>query len=88
MIYYLLTFQCNFIIGWQLDIVAEFEMNSSGLGKNGNGISGCGDGSMHRNEFGPFGILVLADDKLTEFTPIYFRPSDSAETYFCADQSR
>lgn len=49
-------------------------------------------GAAGRGVLGPFGILVLADDSLSELTPVYFyiaKGTDgSAKTYFCADQSR
>ncbi|XP_024027887.1 acid beta-fructofuranosidase 1, vacuolar [Morus notabilis] len=75
----------------QLDIFVDFEVESSESKETGNDISGCGDGAVDRNKLGPFGILVLADDELSELTPIYFRPSNShgnAKTYFCADETR
>lgn len=71
----------------QLDIFADFEVESSGSKETGGDISGCGDGAVDRNKFGPFGILVLADDELSELTPIYFCTSN-AKTYFCADETR
>ena len=72
---------------WQLDIFADFEVESLGSKETGNEISGCGDGAVDRNNFGPFGILVLADDELSELTPIYFCTSN-AKTFFCADETR
>ena len=50
---------------------------------------GCGDGAIQRSSLGPFGLLVIADETLSELTPIYFRPSNSSDgTYFCADEKR
>lgn len=77
----------------QLDILAEFELESSVSANTTDAVSGCGDGAVDRSTFGPFGILVIADDSLSELTPVYFRPlnntSDgSFNTYFCADETR
>lgn len=52
-----------------------------------------GPGAAHRGFFGPFGILVLADEKRQEQTALYFYVSYSAEddswtTRYCADHSR
>lgn len=52
-----------------------------------------GPGAAHRGLFGPFGLLVLADDNLTEQTALFFfisysRDSGTWTTKFCADQSR
>jgi beta-fructofuranosidase len=52
-----------------------------------------GPGAAHRGFFGPFGILVLADEKRQEQTALYFYISYSAEddswtTRYCADHSR
>uniref|UniRef100_A0A2N9HZ43 Beta-fructofuranosidase n=1 Tax=Fagus sylvatica TaxID=28930 RepID=A0A2N9HZ43_FAGSY len=74
----------------QLDIFAEFEIESLGLEEtNEEANGGCGDGAIHRSSLGPFGLLVIADETLSELTPIYFRPSNSSDgTYFCADEKR
>lgn len=49
-------------------------------------------GAAERGALGPFGLLVLTDNDLTEQTPIYFHISKDAEgnfkTFFCADHSR
>lgn len=80
----------------QLDIVATFEIDNEAFQStveastdykcSTSGGAGC------RGTFGPFGILVLADESLSELTPIYFYtsigPNGSAKTHFCADQSR
>ncbi|GAV92148.1 Glyco_hydro_32N domain-containing protein/Glyco_hydro_32C domain-containing protein/DUF3357 domain-containing protein [Cephalotus follicularis] len=75
----------------QLDIFAEFEvelLGSEAVEDN----SSCSDGAVDRSTVGPFGLLVLADDSLSELTPIYFRPTNASDgslkTYFCADESR
>ncbi|KAJ1426513.1 Glycosyl hydrolase family 32, N-terminal [Sesbania bispinosa] len=78
----------------QLDIFAEFEIEllaSEGIG-NGNDNVGCGEGAVDRSALGPFGILAIADDQLSELTPIYFRLSSartgSSTTSFCVDETR
>ncbi|KAK7263848.1 hypothetical protein RJT34_31445 [Clitoria ternatea] len=78
----------------QLDIFAEFEMEllaSQGTGKD-NAV-GCGGGAADRSALGPFGILAIADDHLSELTPIYFRFSgtignDTLTPSFCVDETR
>ncbi|PON89474.1 Glycoside hydrolase [Trema orientale] len=72
----------------QLDIFVDFELESSGLREAvGNDITGCGGGAADKSEFGPFGLLALANDALSELTPIYFRHG-KANTYFCVDEKR
>lgn len=80
----------------QLDIVATFEMDNEALQSTVEASAGykcsTSDGAVTRGIFGPFGILVLADESLSEKTPVYFYiskgPNGSAKTHFCADQSR
>jgi len=47
---------------------------------------------VDRSALGPFGLLVVADQTLSELTPIFFRPVNTTEgiveTYFCADETR
>jgi len=72
---------------------AEFEietLESKSIGKNN---IGCGSGgATNRSAFGPFGLLAIADDTLSEQTPIYFRLSNttlgSSTTFFCVDETR
>ncbi|KAK7258230.1 hypothetical protein RIF29_32789 [Crotalaria pallida] len=80
----------------QLDIFAEFEIElsaSQGIGNEGNSV-GCGGGAVDRSALGPFGILVIANDQLSELTPIYFGLSNttisgtSTTTSFCVDETR
>lgn len=75
----------------QLDIFVDFEIELLDT-ESVNGSSGCGDGAADRSTFGPFGILALADETLSELTPVYFRVTNSTDgdvtTYFCADESR
>ncbi|XP_004499664.2 beta-fructofuranosidase, soluble isoenzyme I-like [Cicer arietinum] len=77
----------------QLDIFVEFEIESlasEGIISNDN--IDCGKGAIERSAFGPFGILAIADDTLSEQTPIYFRLSNtslgSSNTFFCVDETR
>lgn len=74
-----------------MDIFAEFEIEllaSEGVEKD----VGCGGGAHERSALGPFGILAIADDQLSELTPIYFRLSSTAigtsTTFFCVDETR
>lgn len=75
----------------QLDIFADFEIESLGSETNETD-GGCGGGAVDRSALGPFGLLVIADQTLSELTPVYFRPTNSTDdglkTYFCADESR
>lgn len=49
-------------------------------------------GAAGRGALGPFGLLVLADKKLTEQTAVYFYVSRKADgglkTHFCQDEVR
>lgn len=48
--------------------------------------------AQNRTTLGPFGLLVLADESLSELTPIYFHVAKSTNgsltTLFCADETR
>ncbi|KAB1210851.1 Beta-fructofuranosidase, soluble isoenzyme I [Morella rubra] len=77
----------------QLDIYAEFEIESLGIfEKTNEEEGGCIGGAAGRSSLGPFGLLVIADETLSELTPIYFLPSNTSDgsttTYFCADETR
>ncbi|XP_019446688.1 PREDICTED: acid beta-fructofuranosidase-like isoform X1 [Lupinus angustifolius] len=80
----------------QLDIVAEFEINKEALEKttesNVEYQCSTNGGAAKRGALGPFGLLVLADEGLSEYTPVYFyviKGSDGQlKTSFCSDQSR
>jgi beta-fructofuranosidase len=81
----------------QLDIVAEFELDKEALERtnqtNVESIScSTSGGAAGRAALGPFGLLVLADDSLFEYTPVYFYVAKGADgnlkTFFCVDQSR
>nr|KYP55399.1 Acid beta-fructofuranosidase [Cajanus cajan] len=80
----------------QLDIVAEFEIDKESLEKttesNEKYTCSTSGGSKQRGALGPFGLLVLADDGLSEYTPVYFYVTKGSngtlKTSFCSDQSR
>lgn len=80
----------------QLDIIAEFEIDKEALEKTtgSNATFSCSSsgGTVERGALGPFGLLVLADDSLSEQTPVYFYISKGSDgklkTFFCNDQSR
>lgn len=75
----------------QLDIFAEFETELLASATEEEGYD-CSVGAVDRSTLGPFGLLVLADDSLSELTPIFFRPTNTTNgtltTYFCADETR
>ncbi|KAG9148932.1 hypothetical protein Leryth_026061, partial [Lithospermum erythrorhizon] len=64
-----------------LDLAAQSSMNCSTT-----------SGGASRGYLGPFGLVVAADENLSELTPIYFYiakdTNGKIETHFCADQSR
>lgn len=78
----------------QLDIIAEFETEPVGeIIHDPNGDYSCkGGGAVDRSSLGPFGLLVNADERLSELTPVFFRPTNTTDgslrTYFCADETR
>ena len=49
-------------------------------------------GATRRGALGPFGLLVLADPKLSEQTAVYFyiakRPDGGLQTHFCHDEMK
>jgi len=80
----------------QLDIVAEFEIDKEALEKTAQSNveyeCSTSGGASKRGALGPFGLYVLADGGLSEYTPVYFyvvKGSDGKfTTSFCSDQSR
>ncbi|RZR90291.1 hypothetical protein BHM03_00018141 [Ensete ventricosum] len=80
----------------QVDIVAEFGVNKSALAGAVDAVAGyncsTSGGAAGRGVLGPFGLLVLADDDLSEQTAVYFyfvRSTDgSISTHFCHDELR
>ena len=81
---------------WQLDIIAKFEIDKEALEKaTGSNVTfscGTSGGAAERGALGPFGLLVLADESLSEQTPVYFYiakgSDDNLKIFFCNDQSR
>ncbi|XP_008778382.2 beta-fructofuranosidase 1-like [Phoenix dactylifera] len=78
----------------QLDIEAEFEIEKEALmmaveADVGYNCSTSG-GATKRGMLGPFGLLVLANDRLSEKTAVYFyiaRGTDgNLRTHFCHDE--
>nr|BAU46555.1 sucrose:sucrose 1-fructosyltransferase [Allium cepa] len=80
----------------QLDIEAEFEINKEAVDAvvEADVTYNCStsDGAAHRGLLGPFGLLVLANEKMTEKTATYFYVSRNADgglqTHFCQDELR
>lgn len=77
----------------ELDVVAEFVVDQEVLKSSvGNGVINNCSAAAVRQALGPFGLLVLADDSLSELTPVYFyvaKASDGTiKNWFCTDQSR
>ncbi|CAM8993453.1 unnamed protein product [Rhodiola kirilowii] len=83
----------------QLDIEAEFEVDEESLKAtvSEDDVDAdyiCGDklgAASTRGKLGPFGLLTIADEALTEFTPIYFyitKINGTSKTWFCTDQTR
>ncbi|XP_047173586.1 acid beta-fructofuranosidase [Vigna umbellata] len=80
----------------QLDVVAEFEIDTESLQKtaesNEEFTCSSSGGAAQRGALGPFGLLVLADEGLSEYTPVYFYVikgrNGNLRTSFCSDQSR
>ncbi|CAO2839045.1 unnamed protein product [Amaranthus hypochondriacus] len=77
----------------QLDVSAEFVIDPKALESSveDNVINNCSPAAV-RQALGPFGLLVLADESLSELTPVYFyiaKASDgTVKNWFCTDQSR
>ncbi|CAK8562778.1 unnamed protein product [Lathyrus sativus] len=80
----------------QLDIVAEFEIDKEALEKTAQSNveyeCSTSGGASRRGALGPFGLYVLADNSLSEYTPVYFYvvkgSNGKFKTSFCSDQSR
>nr|UNN46116.1 sucrose:sucrose 1-fructosyltransferase [Allium sativum] len=80
----------------QLDIEAEFEINQEAVDAvvEADVTYDCSasDGAAHRGLLGPFGLLVLANEKMTEKTATYFYVSRTVDgglqTHFCQDELR
>jgi len=85
----------------QLDIEAEFEIKTDDLklffdddSVEADNKFSCetNGGSTARGALGPFGFSVLADEGLSEQTPVYFYVTkgkhSKLNTVFCTDTSR
>ncbi|CAI9273975.1 unnamed protein product [Lactuca saligna] len=80
----------------QLDILATFDIDKTAVEAAMEADVGynctTSGGSAARGVFGPFGLIVVADESLTEQTPVYFYIAKGADgvatTYFCADESK
>lgn len=80
----------------QLDIFAEFELDKEAVAKaiETDVEFSCQTrgGAANRGALGPFGLLVLADESLSEHTPVYFYvakgQNGTLKTFFCTDESR
>ncbi|XP_077253848.1 beta-fructofuranosidase, soluble isoenzyme I-like [Tasmannia lanceolata] len=79
-----------------LDIYAEFEIKNETLEAMIEADVGyncsTSEGAAGRSSLGPFGLLVLADQSLSEQTAVYFyigKGSDgNLKTFFCQDELR
>lgn len=80
----------------QLDVEVSFELEKEAIEAADGSEAGydctTSGGAANRGVLGPFGIVVLGDEKLTELTPIYFYvakgANGKAESHFCADELR
>ncbi|CAI9291296.1 unnamed protein product [Lactuca saligna] len=81
----------------QLDVMIEIEVDKkvvSGLKVGSKVPYNCAHhgGAGVRDALGPFGLLVLANKNLTEYTPTYFYIAKDKHgdlsTFFCIDQSK
>ncbi|CAJ2664092.1 unnamed protein product [Trifolium pratense] len=80
----------------QLDIIAEFEIDKEALEKTAESNveyeCSTSGGASKRGALGPFGLYVLADGDLSEYTPVYFYvvkgSNGKLKTSICSDQSR
>ncbi|XP_052171666.1 beta-fructofuranosidase, soluble isoenzyme I-like isoform X2 [Diospyros lotus] len=79
----------------QLDIIATFEVDQAALEANLEadvGYNCSTSGAISRGALGPFGLLVIADASLSEFTPVYFYIAKDIDggyaTFLCSDEMR
>ena len=90
------TTKLNVPSATQLDIVAEFVVDKEALDKapESNETFSCSRsrGAAQRGALGPFGVSVLADETLSEQTPVFFYIAKGnggkLTTHLCTDQSR
>lgn len=79
-----------------MDVLAEFEVDQSAFENTieADATYNCSTsrGAAERGLLGPFGILVLADKKLSEQTATYFyiakNTNGELKTFFCQDELR
>nr|AEB66648.2 vacuole invertase [Rumex dentatus] len=77
----------------QIDVLAEFVIEGDALNTTveADVINNCTT-TTTRGVLGPFGLLVLSDDSLSELTPVYFYIAKSTDgtinNWFCTDKSR
>jgi beta-fructofuranosidase len=86
------------VTGRQLDVEVTFKYPnlSTAVGSAAADVIDPFDctqgGSSHRGVFGPFGLLVSADDDFQEQLAVFFyiahKGNSTWTTYFCSDQSR
>ncbi|KAH9626198.1 hypothetical protein KSS87_022247 [Heliosperma pusillum] len=80
----------------EMDIIAEFNIDKEDIESlpvsEEKYSCPTSRGAVQRGALGPFGFLVLADNDLTEHTPVYFYIVKTAggglKTFFCSDLSR
>ncbi|KAL3837893.1 hypothetical protein ACJIZ3_022484 [Penstemon smallii] len=80
----------------ELDIYASFEVDKVAFEAVNEADTGydcpTSGGAANRGVLGPFGVVVFADEALTELTPIYFYiakgANGKAQTHFCTDELR
>ncbi|KAL8539585.1 hypothetical protein ACS0TY_001263 [Phlomoides rotata] len=78
----------------QADIVVSFDIDKKTIEEAANMSYDCSKsgGAVNRGPLGPFGIIVLGDETLSELTPIYFYIAKAyngkPDTHFCADELR
>lgn len=85
----------NIIYIMQADIIVSFDIDKKIVEETSDMMSyDCpkSGGAVNRGVLGPFGIIVLADQTLSELTPIYFYLTKGyngkLQTHFCADELR
>nr|AFJ21576.1 sucrose:sucrose 1-fructosyltransferase [Agave tequilana] len=90
------TYQLDVGEATQLDIVAEFEVDEKAIEATAEAdvTYNCSTsgGAANRGVLGPFGLLVLANQELSEQTATYFYVSRGIDgnlrTHFCQDELR
>ena len=80
-------------MGWQLDVSAVFKVDEGAMKSAvGDDVIGKCSPAAVRKALGPFGLLVLADEDVSELTPVYFYIAKSSDgtlkNWLCTDLSR